>query len=64
MDGRCGLEDVSFQLIILYFNASESLIERTPDSRWVDQMGNVHGRAEGINPSEKALLIGSHLVNH
>ncbi|PHT55280.1 Allantoate deiminase [Capsicum baccatum] len=28
---------------------------------WVDQMGNVHGRAEGINPSEKALLIGSHL---
>lgn len=28
---------------------------------WVDQMGNVHGRAEGINPSERALLIGSHL---
>ncbi|KAK4368259.1 hypothetical protein RND71_012051 [Anisodus tanguticus] len=28
---------------------------------WVDQMGNVHGRAEGINPSEKAMLIGSHL---
>ncbi|XP_016475827.1 allantoate deiminase 2 [Nicotiana tabacum] len=28
---------------------------------WVDQMGNVHGRADGINPSEKALLIGSHL---
>ncbi|KAI5642027.1 hypothetical protein M9H77_00258 [Catharanthus roseus] len=28
---------------------------------WVDQMGNVHGRIEGINPSEKALLIGSHL---
>ncbi|KAL3523136.1 hypothetical protein ACH5RR_015970 [Cinchona calisaya] len=28
---------------------------------WVDQMGNVHGRTEGINPSEKALIIGSHL---
>ncbi|EPS72270.1 hypothetical protein M569_02484, partial [Genlisea aurea] len=28
---------------------------------WVDQMGNVHGRYEGMNSSEKALLIGSHL---
>nr|XP_027086088.1 allantoate deiminase 2-like isoform X2 [Coffea arabica] len=28
---------------------------------WVDKMGNVHGRTEGINPSAKALLIGSHL---
>ncbi|XP_052201339.1 allantoate deiminase 1 isoform X2 [Diospyros lotus] len=28
---------------------------------WVDQMGNVHGRAKGKNESEKALLIGSHL---
>ncbi|XP_051125869.1 allantoate deiminase 2 isoform X2 [Andrographis paniculata] len=28
---------------------------------WVDRMGNVHGRSEGLNPSEKALLIGSHL---
>ncbi|XP_057812029.1 allantoate deiminase 2 [Salvia miltiorrhiza] len=28
---------------------------------WVDQMGNVHGRHEGLNPREKALLIGSHL---
>ncbi|EYU43647.1 hypothetical protein ABFS82_13G192300 [Erythranthe guttata] len=28
---------------------------------WADQMGNVHGRHEGLNPSEKALLIGSHL---
>lgn len=28
---------------------------------WVDQMGNVHGRHGGLNPSEKALLIGSHL---
>ncbi|KAG9154470.1 hypothetical protein Leryth_020499 [Lithospermum erythrorhizon] len=28
---------------------------------WVDNMGNVHGRCDGLNPSEKALLIGSHL---
>ncbi|KAG6392187.1 hypothetical protein SASPL_146398 [Salvia splendens] len=27
---------------------------------WVDQMGNVHGRHSGLNPREKALLIGSH----
>lgn len=27
-------------------------------------MGNVHGRVGGINPSSKALLIGSHLVKH
>ncbi|KAI4321672.1 hypothetical protein MLD38_035029 [Melastoma candidum] len=28
---------------------------------WNDGMGNVHGRADGRNPSSKALLIGSHL---
>ncbi|XP_041025963.1 allantoate deiminase 2-like [Juglans microcarpa x Juglans regia] len=28
---------------------------------WVDQMGNVHGRVEGMNASAEALLIGSHL---
>ncbi|XP_058201793.1 allantoate deiminase 2 isoform X1 [Rhododendron vialii] len=28
---------------------------------WVDQMGNIHGRVEGMNASSKALLIGSHL---
>lgn len=28
---------------------------------WIDQMGNVHGRVEGISPNGKALLIGSHL---
>lgn len=27
---------------------------------WVDHMGNVHGRAEGMNPTNAALLIGSH----
>ncbi|RYR13415.1 hypothetical protein Ahy_B04g070430 isoform E [Arachis hypogaea] len=28
---------------------------------WVDQMGNVHGRVEGVNPNAEALLIGSHM---
>ncbi|XP_044497116.1 allantoate deiminase 2 isoform X3 [Mangifera indica] len=28
---------------------------------WVDQMGNVHGRTEGMNMTSDALLIGSHL---
>ncbi|XP_011035488.1 PREDICTED: allantoate deiminase isoform X3 [Populus euphratica] len=28
---------------------------------WVDYMGNVHGRVEGLNASAEALLIGSHL---
>ncbi|KAI6704233.1 hypothetical protein NL676_013369 [Syzygium grande] len=28
---------------------------------WIDQMGNVHGRIEGINATSKAILIGSHL---
>lgn len=28
---------------------------------WVDHMGNVHGRVDGMNPSAAALLIGSHL---
>jgi hypothetical protein len=31
-------------------------------SRWVDQMGNVHGRVEGMNANAATLLIGSHLV--
>ncbi|KAA3461004.1 allantoate deiminase [Gossypium australe] len=29
---------------------------------WVDSMGNLHGRVEGMNASAQALLIGSHLV--
>ncbi|XP_078438401.1 allantoate amidohydrolase [Wolffia australiana] len=28
---------------------------------WMDQMGNVHGRVDGANTSEAALLIGSHI---
>ena len=31
-------------------------------SSWVDQLGNLHGRVEGMNASAEALLIGSHLV--
>lgn len=30
--------------------------------RWVDQMGNVHGRIESVNKTERTLLIGSHFV--
>lgn len=30
--------------------------------RWVDSLGNLHGRFEGGNASSQALLIGSHLV--
>lgn len=32
--------------------------------RWVDYMGNVHGRVEPKNGSSQALLIGSHMVIH
>ena len=28
----------------------------------MDQIGNIHGRVEGMNPSADALLIGSHSV--
>ncbi|GMI73325.1 allantoate amidohydrolase [Hibiscus trionum] len=28
---------------------------------WVDSMGNLHGRVEGMNTSAQALLIGSHM---
>ncbi|GKV36046.1 hypothetical protein SLEP1_g44224 [Rubroshorea leprosula] len=28
---------------------------------WVDSMGNVHGRVDGMNASAQALLLGSHL---
>lgn len=65
MDGGCGVADVSSQnLLVRFFDMSESTVLTFgfPFSRWVDQMGNVHGRYEGLNPREKALLIGSHLV--
>ncbi|GAB2220288.1 hypothetical protein Drorol1_Dr00007932 [Drosera rotundifolia] len=28
---------------------------------WIDNMGNIHGRVDGMNPSAPALLLGSHL---
>ncbi|XP_042477318.1 allantoate deiminase 2 [Macadamia integrifolia] len=28
---------------------------------WMDQMGNIHGRTDGMNASAEALLVGSHL---
>ncbi|GAB4840932.1 alpha-amylase 2 [Ancistrocladus abbreviatus] len=28
---------------------------------WMDHMGNIHGRVDGMNPSAAQLLIGSHL---
>ncbi|GAB2298309.1 alpha-amylase 2 [Dionaea muscipula] len=28
---------------------------------WVDHMGNIHGRVNGLDPSTPALLIGSHI---
>lgn len=28
----------------------------------MDQMGNIHGRTDGMNASAAALLFGSHLV--
>ncbi|KZV43444.1 allantoate deiminase, partial [Dorcoceras hygrometricum] len=31
---------------------------------WIDKMGNVHGRIDGMNPSEKVLIFGSHLVKN
>ena len=31
--------------------------------RWIDQMGNIHGRFEPANSTDKALLIGSHMVS-
>nr|GMD98613.1 allantoate deiminase [Ipomoea batatas] len=42
-------------------NRIRSWMEDAGLRTWIDQMGNVHGRVEGINPSGKALLIGSHL---
>ncbi|ONK76311.1 uncharacterized protein A4U43_C03F26270 [Asparagus officinalis] len=44
--------------------ASELILNWMQDAglkTWVDQIGNVHGRVEGMNSSAEALLIGSHL---
>lgn len=66
MDGRCRIADVrseeTYFSSFLPLSVSTMLIFAVRFSRWVDQMGNVHGRYEGLHPREKALLIGSHLV--
>ncbi|OVA15698.1 Peptidase M20 [Macleaya cordata] len=42
-------------------NLVRSWMEDAGLRTWVDQMGNVHGRAAGMNSQAEALLIGSHL---
>ncbi|KAE8770544.1 Allantoate deiminase, chloroplastic [Hordeum vulgare] len=46
------------------FRATDVIIGWMKDAgltTWVDQMGNIHGRFEPSNSTEKALLIGSHM---
>lgn len=64
MDGGCWFENVSF---LEHFQLDGRLSYKSSplvpiNFRWVDSIGNVHGRADGMNPSSRALLIGSHLV--
>ncbi|XP_074576692.1 allantoate deiminase 1-like [Curcuma longa] len=43
--------------------AAELIIKWMQDAglrTWVDQIGNIHGRIEGVNRTEETLLIGSH----
>ncbi|CAK7356418.1 unnamed protein product [Dovyalis caffra] len=42
-------------------NLIRSWMEDAGLTTWVDHMGNVHGRVEGLNAGAEALLIGSHL---
>ncbi|XP_057972600.1 allantoate deiminase 2 isoform X2 [Malania oleifera] len=42
-------------------NIIRSWMEDAGLTTWVDQLGNVHGRTEGMDASAEALLIGSHL---
>lgn len=64
MDGGCWFENVSF---LEHFQLDGRLSYKSSplvpiNFRWVDSIGNVHGRVDGMNPSSQALLIGSHLV--
>ncbi|EMS60014.1 Allantoate deiminase, chloroplastic [Triticum urartu] len=46
------------------FRATDVIISWMKDAgltTWVDQMGNIHGRFEPSNSTDKALLIGSHM---
>lgn len=64
MDGGCWFENVSFlpsvKNLTQVFLISGLMVILI--CRWVDSMGNLHGRVGGINSSAQALLIGSHLV--
>lgn len=62
MDGGCWFENVSISLCLLVSTLSVSYALMTTACRWVDLMGNVHGRVDGINASAPALLMGSHMV--
>lgn len=63
MDGRRGFENVSFYSSVYPKCVSGILVSCFAlIFRWVDCMGNVHGRVEGRNASAEALLMGSHLV--
>lgn len=64
VDARCWVEDVLSGLSawhhILLIWASDLMVLAF---RWVDQMGNIHGRVESGNSTEETLLIGSHYVS-
>lgn len=65
MDGGCWFENVSFCLSYVFNKVLRLLINAdafVEFFRWVDHLGNVHGRVEGLNAGAQALLIGSHLV--
>lgn len=50
-------------LLGIIFLLDERLTYMVLTFRWVDQMGNVHGRIESVNKTERTLLIGSHFVS-
>lgn len=63
MDGGCWFKNVRF--LLCHSPITFQLqIKISSYTSWVDLMGNVHGRVEGISPTEKSLLIGSHLVSN
>ncbi|KAL9271831.1 Allantoate deiminase-like protein [Drosera capensis] len=43
-------------------NIFQRWMEEAGLTTWIDNMGNIHGRVDGMNPSAPALLLGSHLV--
>lgn len=57
-----GLTTLAFFLFLLQTWFLNSLTYACTISRWIDRMGNLHGRFEGMDPSAGTLLIGSHLV--